>query len=169
MRVTNFADARQAVSLWHADVNAHRVYECSVDVDPSTGSRLVRQADWAVSYTIPDDTYTTDTEAHEALTQHLAGHDERDRQRREGTRATTTAERQAAYDALREAQAPSAPAIPEGEWDADDLGNALDAAEAAGRFDEPPVVVTQERLREVGHGHVLASDLQGAAAWGQVK
>jgi len=140
-----------------------------VEVDPSTGSRLVRQIDGAASHVIPDDTYTTDTEAHEALTQHLAAHGERHRQRREGTRPTTTEERQAAYDALREAQAPSAPAIPEGEWDADDLGDAIDAAEAMGHFEGPPVIVTQEGLREVGHGHVLASDLQGAVAWGQVK
>jgi len=170
-RVTTFADGIASGALWHADDRDHQVYECRVVEYKSIGPVLLRVSDNMESPTMLADTYTTQAEAEQALAAHLAAHAERDRVRREGTRHTTTAERQAAYDALREAQRPaeSRSPIEEGEWDVEDLDDAIDAAESFGNYDEPRVTITQEWLKRVGHGHVYARDLQQAVAWAQVK
>ena len=84
-------------------------------------------------------------------------------------RQTATTERQAAYNALIAAMPTIHGPIPDGEYDAESLGDMIDAAESLGAFDEPEPEITQKNLHTVGHGHVRASDLIGALAWGQVR
>jgi len=71
-------------------------------------------------------------------------------QRRERIAEARRAARELSWD-----RAPSP--IPEGNWDAEALGDALDAAEAMGHFSDPPL--TDELLRDAGYPDVTLRDL----------
>jgi len=50
------------------------------------------------------------------------------------------------------------PVIPEGDWDAEDLGDAIDAAEAMGHYSDPPL--TDALLAAAGYPDVMIRDLR---------
>ena len=93
-----------------------------------------------------------------------------DHERRVGYCPSTTAERQAAYDALCAAMPVHPSPIPDGPYDsAEELGETIEACEHLGLFDEADPTITAASLAAVGHSNVWPRDLISALAFGQVR